>query len=146
MLASMEGLLKTEFGRKHGDSGVHLIDPFIRTGNFVVNVIRRLPKTRLEYKYGYELHCNEVMLLPYYVAAMNIEHTFWEQIGRYEGFPGICLVDTFETPEKAQGEFGFFNPENTERVKRQKARPDFRRPRQSALQRPSNRRERQRQN
>jgi predicted helicase len=65
------------------------------------------------------------MLLPYYVAAMNIEHTFYEQIGRYEAFPGICLVDTFETAEKAQGEFGFFNPENTERVKRQKAAPIF---------------------
>ena len=125
MLASVEEILKSEFGRRLGDPGVHLIDPFVGTGNFIVNLIRRLPKTRLEYKYRNELHCNEVMLLPYYVAAMNIEHTFYEQIGRYEAFPGICLVDTFETAEKAQGEFGFFNPENTERVKRQKAAPIF---------------------
>jgi predicted helicase len=123
ILASVEEILRTEFGRTLGDSGVHVIDPFVGTGNFIVNLMRRLPKTRLEYKYGNELHCNEVMLLPYYVSAMNIEHTFWERIGRYEAFPGICLVDTFETAEKAQ--FGFFNPENTERVKRQKAAPIF---------------------
>ena len=90
-----------------------------------MNIVRRLPKTRLEYKYRHELHCNEVMLLPYYVAAMNIEHTFWEQTGGYEAFPSICLVDTFETAEKAQTEFGFFNPENTDRVKRQKAASIF---------------------
>ena len=125
MLASVEEILKTEFGRALGDPGVHVIDPFVGTGNFMVNLIRRLPKTRLEHKYRHELHCNEVMLLPYYVAAMNIEHTFYEQIGRYEAFPGICLVDTFETAEKSQAEFGFFNPENSERVKRQKAAPIF---------------------
>lgn len=125
ILASVEEILRTEFDRALGDPGVHVIDPFIGTGNFMVNIIRRLPKTRLEYKYRNELHCNEVMLLPYYVSAMNIEHTFWEQIGHYEPFPGICLVDTFETAEKAQAEFGFFNPENTERVKRQKAAPIF---------------------
>jgi predicted helicase len=125
MLASVEEILKTEFGRSLGDPGIHVIDPFVGTGNFMVNLIRRLPKTQLEHKYRHELHCNEVMLLPYYVAAMNIEHTFYEQIGRYEAFPGICLVDTFETAEKAQAEFGFFNPENTERVKKQKAAPIF---------------------
>ncbi len=125
ILGSVEEILRTEFDRTLGDPGVHVIDPFVGTGNFMVNIIRRLPKTRLEDKYRNELHCNEVMLLPYYVAAMNIEHTFWERIGRYEAFPGICLVDTFETAEKAQAEFGFFNPENTERVKRQKAAPIF---------------------
>jgi predicted helicase len=91
----------------------------------MVNLMRRIPKTQLEYKYSNELHCNEVMLLPYYIATMNIEHTFLEQIGKYEPFPGICLVDTFETAEKEQHEFPFFNPENTERVKRQKAAPIF---------------------
>jgi predicted helicase len=125
MLASVEEVLQREFGRGLGDRNVHIIDPFVGTGNFIVNLMRRLPKTQLEYKYREELHCNEVMLLPYYVATMNIEHTFLEQIGRYEAFPGICLVDTFETAEKTQAEFGFFNAENTERVKRQKAAPIF---------------------
>ncbi|TMP90548.1 MAG: DNA helicase, partial [Verrucomicrobia bacterium] len=125
MLASVEEILRKEFGRELGDKNVHIIDPFVGTGNFMVNLIRRLPKTQLEYKYREELHCNEVMLLPYYIATMNIEHTFLEQIGKYEPFPGICLVDTFETAEKEQHEFPFFNPENTERVKRQKAAPIF---------------------
>ena len=104
---------------------MHIIDPFTGTGNFIVNLMRRLPKTRLEHKYREELHCNELMLLPYYVASMNIEHAFWEATGSYEAFQGICLVDTFETAEKAQAEFDFFNAENTERVKRQKAAPIF---------------------
>src|SRR5213594_3352563 len=69
MLNSVEEILKTEFGRTLGDSSVHVIDPFVGTGNFIVNILRRLPKTRLEDKYQYELHCNEVMLLPYYVAT-----------------------------------------------------------------------------
>jgi type I restriction-modification system DNA methylase subunit len=76
ILASVEEILHAEFDRALGDPGVHVIDPFVGTGNFMVNIIRRLPKTRLEQKYRNELHCNEVMLLPYYVAAMNIEHTF----------------------------------------------------------------------
>jgi predicted helicase len=125
MLASVEEILRKDFGRELGDRNVHIIDPFVGTGNFMVNLMRRLPKTQLEYKYREELHCNEVMLLPYYVATMNIEHTFLEQIGKYEPFPGVCLVDTFETAEKEQHEFPFFNPENTERVKRQKTAPIF---------------------
>jgi predicted helicase len=90
VLGSVEEVLRTEFDRALGDPGVHVIDPFVGTGNFMVNLIRRLSKTRLEHKYRNELHCNEVMLLPYYVAAMNIEHTFYEQSGHYEPFPGIC--------------------------------------------------------
>ncbi len=56
MLASVEEILKTEFSRSLGDPGVHVIDPFVGTGNFMVNLIRRLPKTRLEHKYRHELH------------------------------------------------------------------------------------------
>jgi predicted helicase len=56
MLNSVEEILKTEFGRTLGDAEVHVIDPFVGTGNFMVNLIRRLPKTRLEHKYRHELH------------------------------------------------------------------------------------------
>jgi predicted helicase len=135
MLASVEEILRKEFGRELGDKNVHIIDPFVGTGNFMVNLMRRLPKTQLEYKYREELHCNEVMLLPYYISTMNIEHTFIEQTGNYETFPGICLVDTFETLSGDIAEHGterhsqdmmeFFNPENTKRVKRQVAAPIF---------------------
>jgi predicted helicase len=135
MLASVEEILRREFHRELGDKNVHIIDPFVGTGNFMVNLMRRLPKTQLEYKYREELHCNEVLLLPYYVATMNIEHTFLEQIGRYESFPGTCLVDTFETlagdiaehgaERHSQDTMEFFNPENTKRVKRQVGAPIF---------------------
>src|SRR5207244_1969346 len=70
-----------------------------------------------------ELHCNEVMLLPYYIASMNIEHQFYEATGKYLPFEGICLVDTFELAETKQQ--AMFSTENTERVERQKRTPIF---------------------
>lgn len=119
MVRSVEELLRREFGRSLGDPGVHILDPFVGTGNFVVHLMRAMPRTKLEYKYKNELHCNEVMLLPYYIAAMNIEHAYYELTGQYAPFDGICLVDTFELAEEQAG-FSFFTAENTERVQRQK--------------------------
>ncbi len=123
MVASVEQVLKSEFTTSLADQNVHILDPFTGTGNFIVNIMQRIPKSALPYKYRDELHCNEVMLLPYYVASMNLEHAFYEATGRYEPFPGICLVDTFETAEKEQREFDIFTEANTERVKRQKKAP-----------------------
>ena len=74
----MDDLLRAEFGRSLGDAGVHILDPFAGTGNFIVRLMREIPKTRLGPKYAAELHCNEVMLLPYYIASMNIEHAYCE--------------------------------------------------------------------
>ena len=103
--------------------GVHILDPFTGTGNFIVRVMQEIKKTALAHKYKHELHCNEVMLLPYYVASMNIEHEFYELTGRYEPFEGICLVDTFELMESRQAQLSFMTPENTARVERQKRSP-----------------------
>ena len=121
MAASVEHVLRTEFKTSVADKDVHILDPFTGTGNFIVNLMRLIPKSALEHKYREELHCNEVMLLPYYVASMNIEHAFWEAIGDYEAFQGICLVDTFETAEKKQLEI--FSEANAERVERQRRAP-----------------------
>lgn len=77
----------------------------------------------LRHKYREELNCNELMLLPYYVASMNIEHAFWDATGDYEAFEGICLVDTFETAEKTQRAFDVFNGANTARVQQQRKAP-----------------------
>jgi predicted helicase len=85
--------------------------------------MRQMPKSRLPQKYREELFCNEVMLLPYYIASMNIEHAYWELTGRYEPFEGISLVDTFELAEGHQ--MPLFAPENTQRVARQKNTPIF---------------------
>jgi predicted helicase len=120
MVSSVERVLLTEFKKSLGDRNVHIIDPFTGTGNFIVNLIRRIKKFELPYKFDQELHCNEVMLLPYYVASMNIEHSYFEEVGSYMPFEGICLVDTFETAEDKQLELALFNEQNYARVERQK--------------------------
>ena len=121
MVRSVEALLRREFGRSLADAGVHLLDPFVGTGNFILRVMRHLAEIgklgRLPHKYAHELHCNEVMLLPYYIAAMNIEHEYYELTGQYAPFAGICLVDTFELAEDIQ--MSLFAPENTARVQAQ---------------------------
>ena len=118
MVKSVEHILKTEFDRSLSDSGVHIIDPFVGTGNFIVRTMREIRRTALQGKYKTELHCNEVMLLPYYIASMNIEHEFYETTNTYQPFGGLCLVDTFELAEPQQ--MTLFTAENTERVKQQK--------------------------
>ncbi len=85
--------------------------------------MEEIRRTSLEQKYKTELHCNEVMLLPYYIASMNIEHEYFEKIGNYEPFEGICLVDTFGLAEADQQSLSFMSEENTERIRKQKASP-----------------------
>ena len=123
MVRSIEEILQTEFNRSLSDSGVHIIDPFVGTGNFIVRTMREIRRTALAEKYRTELHCNEVMLLPYYIASMNIEHEFYEATGDYQPFAGICLVDTFELAEDRQ--LPIFALDNTRRVEEQKATPMF---------------------
>ena len=123
MVKSVDEILQREFGKSLGDKGVHILDPFVGTGNFILNVMRHIPKTRLGHKYAHELHANEVMLLPYYIASMNLEHEFAELTGQYEPFEGLCLVDTFELAEDAQKSFAGMTEKNTARVEAQKKAP-----------------------
>jgi predicted helicase len=123
MVRSVEDILRQEFGKSLSDAGVHILDPFVGTGNFMIRVMQEIKRTRLQEKYANELHCNEVMLLPYYIASMNIEHTFFDLTNTYQPFEGICLVDTFELAEGKQG--GLFTEENTARIERQKRQKLF---------------------
>lgn len=125
MVDSVEEILDREFGSSLSDKNVHILDPFVGTGNFILHIMRKLKKTSLQYKYEKELHCNEVMLLPYYIASMNIEHEYMTLTGNYKSFEGICFVDTFQLAEPEQGQFVFMTEENTERVKKQKETPIF---------------------
>ena len=130
MVKSVEHVLKTEFGRSLSDIGVHIIDPFVGTGNFIVRLMQEIQGRRLPQKYREELHCNEVMLLPYYIASLNIEHAYFERTGSYEPFPHICFVDTFDTFQLMDaplqtGQFAYFTPENTLRVEEQREIPMF---------------------
>ena len=126
MVKSVEHLLRTEFDRSLSDSGVNIIDPFVGTGNFIVRIMQVLDPISLERKYTAnppELQCNEVMLLPYYIASLNIEQQFYTATHRYAPYEGICLVDTFEMAEERQ--IQMFTPANTERVEKQKETPMF---------------------
>jgi predicted helicase len=120
MCASVAEVLEKEFGKHLWSEDVYIIDPCTGTGNFIVNLIRRIPKAKLEDLYKHRLFANEVMLLPYYIAALNIEHANWEQTGKYEGFEGLCFVDTLDLAEHHQTKLGFVNAKNAERVERQK--------------------------
>ena len=119
MVKSVSHILETEFVRSLSDTGVHIIDPFVGTGNFIVRLMQDIQGTALEEKYRHELHCNEVMLLPYYIASLNIEQEFFQRTQTYLPFERITLADTFELLEE-RGQLPLFTKENTERVERQK--------------------------
>ena len=122
MCAAVEEALQSEFGKKLGDEGVILIDPATGTGNFIVNLLRRAfdrnPR-HFEDFYRHRLFANEVMLMPYYIASLNIEHQYWELSGSVEPFTGLCFVDTLDLARGRQ--LTFFNEANAARVERQKA-------------------------
>ena len=126
MVKSVEQILRNEFDTSLSDEGVHIIDPFVGTGNFIVRIMREIRKTKLPDKYARELHCNEVMLLPYYVASMNIEYEYHQANRIYRSFEGICLADTFDLVEMKNNEqYDLLAPENTKRVENQKKTPMF---------------------
>ena len=100
ILRSTDEILRDEFGRTISDEGVHVLDPFARTGTFLARLIQseRIRSGDLERKYRQELHTNETSLLAYYIAALNIEGIFHRrrgEFGGYEPFNGIVLTDTF---------------------------------------------------
>jgi predicted helicase len=118
MCASVEEVLRREFGTSLSARGVQILDPCTGTGNFIVNLLRRIAATDLEYKYQHDLFANEIMLLPYYIASMNIEHAYFARAGRYQPFEGICFVDTLSLARGPQMQM--FTERNTERVEREK--------------------------
>ena len=123
MCASVAHVLEKEFGKRLGSPGVNIIDPCTGTGNFVVNLLNRISGRDLERVYREQLFANEVMLMPYYIAALNIEHAYYEKTGKYEPFEGLCFVDTLELAEAKQSQLGFMAEKNLERVERQRRTP-----------------------
>ncbi len=123
MVNSVEFLLQDKFNRSLSATNVHIIDPFVGTGNFIVRIMQDIRKTALEEKYKHELHCNEVLLLPYYIANLNIQQEFWHHTGTNLPFEGIVFADTFELYDKSQ--MDLFTEENTKRVEQQKEKDMF---------------------
>ena len=122
ILHSVNDLLKQEFGQTLGSKGVHIIDPFTGTGTFITRLLQSglIAKEELPKKYKHELHANEIVLLAYYIAAINIEATYHSLIGgKYAPFEGICLTDTFQMYEK-EDLVDALMVDNSARRKRQK--------------------------
>ena len=89
-------LLQKHFGRGLADENVQILDPATGTGTFITNLIEYLPADKLEHKYRHEMHANEVAILPYYIANLNIEYTYREKTGQYLEFPNLVFVDTLD--------------------------------------------------
>lgn len=127
MLEATDHLLHKHFGKLLADDGVDILDPCTGTGTFITALVDRLPAEALKRKYATELHANEVAILPYYIANLNIEYTYKQKVGTYEAFPGICFVDTLDNNAFSfagkQGELTMgVGAENIERIKRQNQR------------------------
>ena len=124
MIESADYLLHKHFGKTLADKNVEILDPASGTGTFICDIIEHIPKQHLTYKYKNELHANEVAILPYYVANLNIEYTYKQKMGNYEEFPNICFVDTLDNTApldysgKQESIFAQTN-ENAERIRRQ---------------------------
>ena len=96
IIRGTDWLLQKHFGKTLADDNVNILDPATGTGTFITNLINHLPADRLEYKYLNEIHANEVEILPYYIANLNVEYTYKERTGHYLEFPNLCFVDTLD--------------------------------------------------
>ncbi|MGN8131514.1 DEAD/DEAH box helicase [Paenarthrobacter sp. 22069] len=130
ILRSADAALRLEFGKSLSDEGVSILEPFVGTGTFVTRLLQSglIRPEDMQRKYKRELFANEIVLLSYYIAAINIETVFAEESARHgvnEGyipFDGIALTDTFQLNEsEGQLESSEFFPENSERVNRQRS-------------------------
>jgi len=130
ILHSVNDVLKSQFGQTLGSKGVHILDPFTGTGTFITRLLQSglISPQELEHKYRHEIHANEIVLLAYYIAAINIETVYHElkqgelnDEAPYEPFKGILLTDTFQMYEQDRDMIANLLPDNSERRTRQKA-------------------------
>lgn len=122
IIHSVNDVLRSEFGEALGSDGVHIIDPFTGTGTFITRLLQSnlMTPDEIRKKYAKELHANEIVLLAYYIAAINIESTYHGIVGGdYQPFEGICLTDTFQMYEK-DDLVDHMTVDNSKRRRRQK--------------------------
>ena len=123
IIHSVNEVLEAEFGQTLGSRGVHILDPFTGTGTFITRLLQSglIKPEELEHKYRNEIHANEIVLLAYYIAAINIEATYHGVAGgEYVPFEGICLTDTFQLYEQERDLISDLMEENSNRRTRQK--------------------------
>jgi predicted helicase len=129
MVEATDWLCHQHFGKKLIDRQVEILDPAVGTGTFIAELIEhfRGQRHKLRQKYLEELHANEVAILPYYVANLNIEATYAALAGEFEEYPNLCFVDTLDNTTALQAQkgqhfgdlFGGVSEENVVRIKRQ---------------------------
>ncbi len=127
MVEGTDYLLNKHFGKTLGEQYVEILDPATGTGTFITEIIEYLPLGQLENKYENEIHCNEVAILPYYIANLNIEFTYKQKVGKFKEYENICFVDTldnvgFSRTDTHQMDFFGIWDENAERIGRQNTR------------------------
>jgi len=136
IIHSVNDILKKEFDRTISDENIHILDPFTGTGTFITRLLQSglIDLKDLERKYKHELHANEIVLLAYYIAAINIENAYHDAtpdpddgVGKanYTPFDGIVLTDTFQLSETKEGEIQYEEmlKKNSDRVEKQKKAP-----------------------
>lgn len=128
IIHSVNDILQSEFNSSLSDENVHILDPFTGTGTFITRLLQSglIRKEDMLRKYKEEIHCNEIVLLAYYVADVNIESVYHDLMhpDEYEMYDGICLTDTFQLNEHGDNDiFSKLFPENSERVLKQKKAP-----------------------
>ncbi|MDC3351950.1 N-6 DNA methylase [Crocinitomicaceae bacterium] len=99
MIKATDHLLYEHFNTGLAEKDVKILDPATGTGTFIADIIDYLPPQKLKHKYKMEMFANEVGILPYYVATLNIEYTYWQKMKEYVEFPNICFMDTLDNAE-----------------------------------------------
>jgi predicted helicase len=125
ILRSADAVLREEFGQGLTDEGVHILDGFTGTGTFLVRLLQSglIEPHDLARKYANEIHGNEILLLAYYIACVNIETTYQDLTGKVEDFPGLVLTDTFQSWEPDDRPDLDVFPENNARLEHLKSLP-----------------------
>lgn len=125
ILNSAEAALRRHFGESLASPGVQILDPFAGTGTFPVRLTQSglIPPDRLQHKFDHDLHANEIVLLAYYIATINIETAYHAVTGEFRPFNGMVLVDTFQMTEGNDLVDQVVLPENNARVQHQLAQP-----------------------
>ena len=122
-LETVDFLLEKHFSKSLADQDVKILDPCTGTGTYLCDLIDYLPPHRLVYKYANDIYANELGLLPYYIANLNIEYTYQQKMGEYAEFNHICWVDTLDNTafdfKGSNNELFGLSVENTERIKQQ---------------------------
>ncbi len=126
ILNSVDDLSKSEFNQSLGDKNIDILDPFTGTGTFITRLISStiIEKKDLAYKYKNEIHANEIILLAYYIAGINIESVYQEIVkeNTYQAFNGMVLTDTFQLYEQDRDMIANLLPDNSNKRTKQKKR------------------------